>query len=258
MSAMKQPARSKRTRLRTKGRPQGPVLSDAAYGEICEIVGHSFRDRALVNRAFTHPSAIPPGSPGLSSNQRLEFLGDRVLGLVIAERLFLRHRTEREGDLAPRLNRLVNKRACAEAVRHMGLGGYIIMSRYEVEKGGQARDSTLGDLCESIIAALYLDSGLTKARAFIERAFAPQLTAQPSRLKDPKSLLQEWAQAHGHKLPRYKTLARHGPDHAPQFTVEVRVGDVWSETAVEPSKQNAERAAALQLLTRLDPLTDDS
>ncbi|MEO0785441.1 MAG: ribonuclease III [Pseudomonadota bacterium] len=251
------PNRAKRTRLRSKARPKGPELSQEAIKDISEIVGHSFKDIALLTRAFTHPSALQPNDTGLSSNQRLEFLGDRVLGLVIAERLFTRRKTEREGALAPRLNRLVNKRACAQAARHLGLGKYVLMSSYEIAQGGQDRDTTLGDLCESVIAAIYLDSGLTMARAFIEKAFAPQLTAQPSRLKDPKSLLQEWAQAHGRPLPRYRILKRSGPDHAPSFVVEVSIGDDLTQSANETSKQNAERAAAQKLLSIVAPAEND-
>lgn len=245
--------RSKRTRLRAKGQPKGPQLADDAVSEICDVLGHKFKDRDLLTRAFTHPSALPPGDPGLSSNQRLEFLGDRVLGLVIAERLFTRRRNEREGNLAPRLNRLVSKTACAAAVRHVGLGQYVLMSPYEIQKGGRERDTTLGDLCESVVAAIYLDAGLGRARSFVERAFAPQLDAKPTRLKDPKSLLQEWAQSNGHELPKYRLLSQVGPDHAPEFEVQVSIGETLSESATNRSKQDAERAAALKLLALVDP-----
>lgn len=250
-------AKRKRTRLRSKAQSKSPQLSDESFASICEIVGHSFKDRDLLTRAFTHPSALQAGDPGLSSNQRLEFLGDRVLGLVIAERLFTRRRTEREGSLAPRLNRLVSKTACANAIRHMALGQYVLMSPNEIEQGGRERESTLGDLCESVVAALYLDSGLTRARAFIERAFQPQLNSTGQRLKDPKSLLQEWAQSNGYDLPKYRTLKREGPDHAPKFEVQVRIGSALSETAVDKSKQNAERAAASKLIAMVAPNDDD-
>ncbi|MEM9739653.1 MAG: ribonuclease III [Pseudomonadota bacterium] len=228
-------------------------MSDVAFDAICAALGYTFKDRDLLTRAFTHPSALPPGDPGLSSNQRLEFLGDRVLGLVIAERLFTRRRSEREGHLAPRLNRLVSKKACAEATRHVGLGKFVLMSPHEIEQGGRERDTTLGDLCESVVAAIYIDSGLTKARGFIEKAFGPQLNEKSKRLKDPKSLLQEWAQSHGHDLPRYRMLDRRGPDHAPEFVVKVEIGDSLAETAINRSKQDAERAAALKLLTLVEP-----
>lgn len=230
-------------------RPGGskPSLPKAALDDLADILGHKFSDPSLLVRAITHPSALPAHDPGLISNQRLEFLGDRVLGLVIAERLFLRRRSEREGALAPRLNRLVNKRACAEAARQMGLGRFIIMSRHEIARGGRDRDSTLGDVCEAVIAALYLDGGLKRARAFIEAAFAAGFE-EANGLKDPKTALQEWAQAHGHGLPDYTVVEQTGPDHAPQFLVEVSIGEGLNARARGASKQAAERAAAARLL----------
>lgn len=239
-------SRPKRTRLRATG--DAPVLPDAHYREICETLDHKFRDRSLIDRAFTHPSALSGRNGGLASNQRLEFLGDRVLGLVIAERLFTRRRTEREGDLAPRLNRLVNKKACADAMKHVGLGKFVIMSTHEIAMGGRERESTLGDLCESVIAALYLDSGITKARKFIEQAFAPQFTEMATSAKDAKTHLQEWAQASGKGLPHYRMIDRSGPDHAPRFIVEAKLNDGQSARGAASSKREAERIAAELLL----------
>ncbi len=252
------PGRPKRTSQRKSGRAAAPRLSDQSFSELCEIIGHKFRDRSLLTRAVTHPSALPAGDPGLTSNQRLEFLGDRVLGLIVAERLFKRRRQEREGGLAPRLNRLVSKSACAAAARHVGLGDHVLMSPHEIAQGGRERDTTLGDVCESVIAALYLDSGLKRAQAFVEKAFAPQLNAPQVRLKDPKSALQEWAHASGLPSPAYRTLERRGPDHSPSFTVEVSVGEALREEARDKSKQNAERAAAQRLLEAIDPVHDAS
>lgn len=249
------PARPKRTRQRAATRPVRPRLSAEQVRDLETRLAHRFKDSDLLVRAFTHASAVPDNG-ALASNQRLEFLGDRVLGLIIAERLFKRRREEREGDLAPRLNRLVNKRACATAAQRIGLGDFILMSPNEIAAGGRERESTLGDACEAVIAALYLDGGLNVARRFVEKAFAPQLAARDGRLKDPKTLLQEWAQAAGHDLPRYRTLDRQGPDHDPRFTVEVRVGGNLAERASEGSKQAAERAAALKLLEQVDPVTD--
>lgn len=247
-------SRPKRTRLRARASGDSPGLPEAHYKEICDRLDHKFRDRMLIERAFTHPSALSGKNGGLASNQRLEFLGDRVLGLVIAERLFTRRRSEREGDLAPRLNRLVNKKACAEAMQHVGLGRYVIMSPHEVAMGGRERESTLGDLCESVIAALYLDSGLTKAKKFIEMAFAPQFAEMAEAAKDAKTHLQEWAQAHGKGLPRYRMIDRSGPDHAPHFTVEALLSDGQTALGSASSKREAERLAAARLLQEnLDP-----
>lgn len=244
------PARPKRTRNRAAVKAPRPALSADALKEAQEIIGYRFREPARLERALTHPSAIAPGGDTVKfSNQRLEFLGDRVLNLVIAERLIERRQNESEGDLAPRLNRLVKKGACAEAMRHLGLQPFLIMSESEIAAGGRERESTLGDACEAVIAAIYQDGGLTPARKFIERAWAPQFENAPAETKDPKTLLQEWAQGQGHPLPEYVVTGRSGPDHAPVYEVEVRL-PAGSAAATGPSKREAERhAAALMLRT---------
>jgi len=246
------PARPKRTRLRKAAVAKTPRLSDKTLGELQTVLGHVFKQRDLIDTAMTHPSALPVGSAGRGSNQRLEFLGDRVLGLVICERLYERRPGEREGALAPRLNRLVNKSACADAARHMGLGQFLILGASERENGGADKEGILGDLCEAVIAALYLDGGLKVARRFIERAWSEQFANPKERIKDTKSLLQEWSQSSGYNLPNYETLSRTGPDHAPVFTVKVSVGPTETETGTGSSKQDAERAAATALLNRLE------
>lgn len=244
------PARPKRTRQRAAVKAARPILSPETLKEAQEIIGYRFKDAPSLERALTHPSAIPPsGDTVRLSNQRLEFLGDRVLNLIIAERLFERRQSDSEGELAPRLNRLVKKGACAEAMRHLGLQRFLLMSESEVAAGGRDRESTLGDACEAIIAAIYHDGGLGPARKFIERAWAPQFENAPAETKDPKTLLQEWAQGQGHPLPDYIVLARSGPDHAPLYEVEVRLA-VGKAAATGPSKRDAERhAAALMLRT---------
>ncbi|MEO9969334.1 MAG: ribonuclease III [Hyphomonadaceae bacterium] len=246
------PARPKRTRLRKAGEVKTPRLSNDALDALQTKLDHHFKSRQLLDNAMTHPSALTSGDNGRHSNQRLEFLGDRVLGLVIAERLYERRPSEREGGLAPRLNRLVNKSACAEAARRMRLGEYLILGQSERDSGGADKESILGDLCEAVIAALYLDGGLKVARRFIERAWAEQFANPKARVKDTKSLLQEWAQKHGFALPLYETLGRSGPDHAPSFEVRVAVGPDYTETGKGPSKQDAERAAATALYNRLE------
>lgn len=248
-------ARPKRTRQRKAATSRAPRLSDDALQALQERLRHVFKDRTLLDTAMTHPSALIGLDSTRHSNQRLEFLGDRVLGLVIAERLFERRPGEREGGLAPRLNRLVNKGACADAARRIGLGDYIILGTSERLNGGAEKEGILGDVCESVIAALYLDGGLKTARSFIERAWAEQFANPDARVKDTKSLLQEWAQARGYDLPLYETISRTGPDHAPVFTVEVRVGPNETETGEGPSKQEAERTAATALLNRLEAKT---
>lgn len=244
------PARPKRTRQRAAIKAAKPALSADALKEAQDIIGYRFKETGRLERALTHPSAIAPGGDTVKlSNQRLEFLGDRVLNLVIAERLIERRQSDSEGDLAPRLNRFVKQGACAEAMRHLGLQPFLILSESEIATGGRERESTLGDACEAIIAAIYQDGGLTAARKFIERAWAPQFENVPVETKDPKTLLQEWAQGQGHPLPEYIVTARSGPDHAPVYEVEVRLPE-GRAAATGSSKREAERhAAALMLRT---------
>lgn len=243
--------RPKRTRLRQAAKSEAPHLSERAIKQIEAAIGYVFKDKTRLVRAMTHPSALSASDGVRDSNQRLEFLGDRVLGLVIAERLFQRYPNEREGDLAPRLNRLVRKEACAEAFRTLDIGQFVLMAQNEIEAGGRDRDTTLGDACEALIAAIYMDSGLTKARAFIEKAWASQFSAKVKQIRHPKSLLQEWAQSQGFPLPRYETISRKGPDHAPVFKVRVIINENLSAEGESQSKQDAELAAAERLFDRV-------
>lgn len=244
--------RPKRTRLRAGGKRAPQRLSDEAVKAVETALGYTFKDKPRLERAMTHPSALSASEIVKHSNQRLEFLGDRVLGLIIAERLFQRYPAEREGALAPRLNRLVKKAACAEAVRRLEIAQYIVMAENEVRAGGREREGTLGDVCESLIAAIYLDGGLKAARSFIEKAWEPQFNAPPKRVKDNKTLLQEWAQARGFGLPVYKVVHRKGPDHAPVFTISVEVQGAGAAEGTAESKQDAERAAAGALLDEVE------
>nr|WP_321441679.1 ribonuclease III [uncultured Hyphomonas sp.] len=244
-------ARPKRTRLRGKGKAAAPVLSDDRLKAVQETIGYKFKDAALLVRALTHPSAVGGGDAVRDSNQRLEFLGDRVLNLIIAERLMERRKMESEGELAPRLNRLVKKGACADAVRHLELQEFILLSDGEEAAGGRKRESTLGDACEAVIGAIFKDGGLSPARKFIEKAWAPQFASTPSETKDPKTLLQEWAQGQGLPLPDYDVLSRSGPDHEPIYEIEAKVEGRGSAVATGPSKREAERSAAALLLQSL-------
>ncbi|MEL6473840.1 MAG: ribonuclease III [Pseudomonadota bacterium] len=244
--------RPKRTRQRAAVKAEKRRISYASIDAVEAAINYTFSDKALLVKALTHPSALTPDEIAKHSNQRLEFLGDRVLGLVIAERLFERRPGEREGALAPRLNRFVRKEACATAVRSLGLGIHIVMAPNEVERGGRERDSTLGDMCEALIAAIYLDGGLSDARKFIERAWAEQFKSAPKRAKDPKTRLQEYAQANTGSAPRYSVVRRKGPDHAPVFTVRAAIDGATAE-AEASSKQDAERLAAQRILEQVDP-----
>lgn len=245
------PARPKRTRLRSRKKPARPSMTEDDLKALQAIIGHRFKDPDLLVRAMTHPSAVSSADSVRLSNQRLEFLGDRVLNLVIAERLIDRRRTESEGDLAPRLNHLVKKGACAEAMRHLELQRYLILSDGEEASGGRERESTLGDACEAIIGAIYQDAGLGPARKFIETGWGPQFRAAPAEAKDPKTLLQEWAQGQGLPLPEYEVVNRSGPDHQPTYVVRASVEEHGSAVAAGSSKRDAERNAAGSLLDNL-------
>lgn len=244
-------ARPKRTRQRAAAKAVRPALSEASLAAAEAACGYRFKDKALLVRGLTHPSAVSAAESLQHANQRLEFLGDRVLNLLIAERLIERRRNETEGDLAPRLNQLVKKGACAEAFRHLGLNAYLLLSDGEVASGGRDRDSTLGDACEAVIAAIYLDGGLGAARKFVEKGWAPQFTGGPAETRDPKTLLQEWAQGQGLPLPDYVVTHRSGPDHAPEYEVEVRVAGQGAAAARGLSKREAERQAAARMLVQL-------
>ena len=189
--------RIKRTRSRDDTKPVMPSLNKDSVKAIEAAIKYSFKDKDLLTRAMTHPGALSSAEAAGHSNQRLEFLGDRVLGLVISERLLTRYPTEREGKLAVRFNAYVRKESCAEAVRNLGVEKYLIMAPHDAADGGRQRDSALGDLCEALIAAVYLDGGLKPARSLVERAWAPQFAQGAATTKDAKTALQEWAQGRG-------------------------------------------------------------
>ncbi len=235
--------------------PQEAATARSAHDQLEHRLSHPFRDRSLLTRALTHASH-GDGRAREANNERLEFLGDRVLGLLAAEALFARFAGVDEGGLAPRLNALVRQETCARAARRADLGPALRMARAEADRGGRDKDSILGDACEAVIGALYLDGGLEAARAFFERYWAEELDGLVERPKDPKSALQEWAAARKLAAPVYALVARSGPDHRPQFTVSARLtlADAAGEAAAEGeggSKQAAERAAAAALLARV-------
>ena len=217
-------------------------------------IGHAFADKALLDRALTHASVgegAPPGAHGPRDNERLEFLGDRVLGLLVAERLSSDYPTADEGQLSSSLHALVDKTACARVGEALGVGPALRLSPGETKTGGRRKAGVIADAVEALLAAVYLDGGLDAARAFFQRAWAAELSAPPSRtVTNPKSALQEWAQGQGRPLPTYRVANRTGSDHAPTFTVEVSVQDVQPLTAQGRSRQEAEKAAATALLKR--------
>ncbi|MGR3494700.1 ribonuclease III [Citreimonas sp.] len=211
-------------------------------------LGHSFATPDLLLRAVTHASR---SGPGREDNQRLEFLGDRVLGLVMAEALLEADRDATEGQLAPRYNALVRKETCAEVAQDLDIGSALKLGRSEQLSGGRRKIALLGDAMEAVIAAVYLDADYAAARAFILRHWGRRIDRVEADSKDAKTALQEWAQARGMPTPDYVETGRDGPDHAPRFTIEVRLASGETETASAGSKRQAEHAAAKALLARL-------
>ncbi len=212
-------------------------------------IGHVFRQPDLLLRAVTHASI---GSANRPDNQRLEFLGDRVLGLVMAEALMTADRGASEGQLAPRFNALVRKETCAEVARAVALGDVLKLGRSEMLSGGRRKEALLGDAMEAVIAAVHLDAGFETARALVLRLWGARIGAVEADARDPKTALQEWAQGRGMPPPAYVEARRSGPDHQPMFTVRVTLGNGESAEAEAGSKRMAEQAAARLLLGRME------
>jgi ribonuclease-3 len=222
----------------------------AAVAELERRVGHTFTDRDLLERALTHAS-VGDGARAVRHNERLEFLGDRVLNLCAAERLMALDPDSREGEMSRLLASLVNYHACARAAQRCGLPEALRLSASATKVGARKSDAVLGDACEALIAALYIDGGLESARAFFLKFWAEEFERlHEPREKDPKTQLQEWAQGRGLPLPEYEIVARDGPDHAPCFTVEVRLQGFAPERGEGRSRQDAEKAAAQMMLLK--------
>jgi len=223
--------------------------ADAAQ-DVQRRLKHEFADSVLLERALTHASAH--GTKGKArDNEVLEFIGDRVIGLFAAERLAQLYPEAPEGDLAPRLNALVNRKTCADVARLMGLGPALRLSGSETKTGGREKESILAGACEAVMAAIYQDAGLDAARAVFLDLWTDAFAAigEP-RPQDAKTALQEWAQGQGRPLPAYSVVGRRGPDHAPTFTVEVAVQGLDPARADGRSRQEAEMSAAGVLLRR--------
>ncbi|WP_417525186.1 ribonuclease III [Marinovum sp.] len=211
-------------------------------------VGYEFSDPRHLVRAVTHASM---STPTRSDNQRLEFLGDRVLGLVMAEALLAADTRATEGQLAPRFNALVRKETCADVARQIDLGAAMKLGRSEMLSGGRRKMALLGDAMEAVIAAVYLDGGFDAAKALVLRLWGKRIDKVEDDARDAKTSLQEWAQARGQKPPVYDQISRSGPDHAPVFVIEVRLDSGQNARAEAGSKRQAEHAAAKALLDSL-------
>lgn len=224
----------------------------ADLAAFCARLGHEFAAPDYLVRAVTHGSIATATRP---DNQRLEFLGDRVLGLVMAEALLRADPEAAEGQLAPRFNALVRKETCADMARAMDLGAVLKLGRSEMMSGGRRKEALLGDAMEAVIAAVYLDGGFAAAQQMILHHWAARIASVDDDARDPKTALQEWAQARKQPPPEYIETAREGPDHAPLFTIEARLASGESESARAPSKRAAQQAAASALLARMETTT---
>ncbi|MCV2869440.1 ribonuclease III [Defluviimonas sp. WL0002] len=212
-------------------------------------IGHDFRRPELLLRALTHGSIATLTRP---DNQRLEFLGDRVLGLVMAEALLAADKGASEGQLAPRYNALVRKETCAAVAATVGVGEVLKLGRSEMMSGGRRKEALLGDAMEAVIAAVYLDAGFEAAKGMVLRLWGDRIGAVAEDARDPKTALQEWVQARAMPPPAYTEISREGPPHQPVFTVEVRIASGQAAQAKAGAKRLAEQAAAKALLARME------
>jgi ribonuclease-3 len=224
-------------------------MTETALRQFEERLGHHFRDQRLLERALTHASAVGDGRI-TEHNERLEFLGDRVLGLVAAEYVYAAAEDAPEGTLARALNRLVRKETCAQVAQRLEMGRVLVMARGEDRAGGREKPGILADACEAVLGAVHLDGGLQPVRQIFAQHWPKDDTELSTGVKDAKSMLQEWVQGRGHPPPVYEVVDQTGPDHRPEFTVEVRVEGLASEKAQAGSKREAEQAAAEAMLAR--------
>jgi ribonuclease III len=235
-------------------RPASGALSlpkgrNTALAQLSDRLGYVFKDRSLLKLALTHASARAGSKPN-EDNERLEFLGDRVLGLAIAEFLTESFPEASEGELARRFNQLVRAETCADIALKWEIGTLIEMSSGEAESGGRAKKTILANACEAVLGAVFRDGGYAAASAIVHRFWTPELGGLDLANPDAKSVLQEWAQGRRLPLPVYLEVAREGPDHAPRFTAEVQIDGVPPARGQGANKRAAEQAAALAMLLR--------
>jgi len=239
-SAAKAPAKPKRRTPRRRA---------VAASALEKTIGYRFKDRELLERSLTHVSALGGGNRA-SSYQRLEFLGDHVLGLIISDMLFRAFPKADEGELSRRLADLVRREACADVARAIDLGEALRLGASEANAGGRLRTAILADACEGLVGAVFLDGGYPQAEALVERLWGERMRAPVRPLRDPKTMLQEWAQARGLPTPIYREVERTGPHHNPEFRVAVTLPNRDPAEGLGRSKRAAEQAAAAALLGR--------
>jgi ribonuclease III len=240
--------------------PAAFILHADVSNDLSEVLGHEFARPELLAEALTHPSSLVRdrrrsrrATPANRGYDRLEFLGDRVLGLVVADLLWRRFESEPEGLLTRRHTHLVRRETLARVAARIGLGRHLVFSQAEFSAGAAANPGILADACEAVIAAIYLDGGLAAAESFVLRWWEPLIAEMESPPRDPKTALQEWAQARGKGLPLYELVATCGPDHAPRFTVAATVAGSGSASATASTKRTAEAGAAAALLEQVAP-----
>ncbi len=214
-------------------------------------IGHDFTDAALLEEALTHTSVARNTDGRIVNYQRLEFLGDRVLGLMIADMLFHRYPESKEGELSRRLSELVRRETCAQVAENWDVGPHIVFGPGVARTASRANRSILADICESVIGAVYVDGGFEAARAVVESGFSEALEGSARARRDPKTALQEWIQGRGGEPPRYELVERSGPEHAPRFTIEVIGDGLTPVRGTGTSKRAAEQDAAEKALVSL-------
>jgi ribonuclease-3 len=230
--------------------PKAPRRRRRPPDEFEQRIGYKFKDAALLEQALTHISALSGPRNRASSYQRLEFLGDHVLGLVVSDMLFRAFPRADEGELSRRLADLVRKETCADVARAIDLGAAIRLGASESSSGGRSRTAILADVCEALIGAVYVDGGYPAASQMIEQLWEERMRRPARPLRDAKTILQEWAQARGLPTPAYREVERKGPDHSPEFRVSVELPNRTPAEGLGRSKRAAEQAAAAAMLTQ--------
>ncbi|HEY3890845.1 MAG TPA: ribonuclease III [Bradyrhizobium sp.] len=233
-----------------KRRKVSAKAATAATAAIEARIGHKFADPALLVTAFTHVSALKSGHKRADSYQRLEFLGDHVLGLVVSDMLYRAFPNANEGELSKRLADLVRKESCADVAKSLGLFDDIKLGSVGALASARLRKSVLGDICEAVIGAVYLDGGHAAAARFVERNWTERMRKPRRPLRDPKTVLQEWAQGKGLPTPVYREIERTGPHHDPQFRVAVDLPGFAAAEGVGGNKREAEKDAASVMIAR--------
>jgi ribonuclease-3 len=223
----------------------------AALAALERRIGYRFTDRGLLTRALTHASAVVGRrAPSMDTYERLEFLGDRVLGLVVAEMLLEAFPAASEGEIAARFSGLVRNQTCVETALALDLGSAILLGGGEVQSGGREKSTILGDACEAVIGAIYLDGGLEAATRFVRDNWHGRMMEGRGPRRDAKTALQEWSQSVGHGTPTYEIIGKSGPDHEPRFAVEARIAERAPGRGEGGSRRDAEQAAAAAVLVR--------